>query len=127
MVAVRVAEAAAVGADVAFFVPDVVFALAKSLGPGARVRAGTDRRTLDLRLKMHISRLVVARRVMRARPRRRRIIAKTRVHCRMRNWVVARALARVLASAVADDVRRCERHHGREQEEAGGLHRGRWR
>ena len=51
MVAVRVAEAAAVGADVAFFVPDVVFALAKSLGPGARVRAGTDRRTLDLRLK----------------------------------------------------------------------------
>ena len=60
---------------------------------------------------------------MRARPRRRRIIAKTRVHCRMRNWVVARALARVLTSAVADDVRRCERHAG-EEEEAGGLHRG---
>ena len=51
VVAVRVAEAASIGADVTFFVPDVVFALAKSLGPGARVRAGTDRRTLDLRLK----------------------------------------------------------------------------
>ena len=58
---------------------------------------------------------------MRARPRRGRRKVKTPGNCQMRRWVVARALARVRASAVADDVRRCERHGG-EEEEAGRLH-----